>query len=563
MISLATLQRILTLRYDYEDAVSRQRAQLLIYVLAGLIVIAPIIVLLGVFDAVTSQSGVAVETLGSLPPLLFALLSLYWVQTGRLYLASVVIAVVLLLNMVFIVGTFNLLDTALFVLTLLPVVLGSVLFDRREFIGYAVVTFLLILAMGALQFDGLGDYLAAGQTQGTLSVFVVLSLLLFITSGGLSDISRSNRADIQRYDRVAAFSSATNVSEMSEDVVFARALSLLRNDFGYAFAQMFLADERGRITERFRSGLTMRQGGTRTAVALPDASALIESLRSRTILTVSTQESALRRSHFLPASNYGLIVPLRVGDEIIGVLDVQKVEHPFSTPEINALKSLVDQTGMLTYYVRSFGDLRSGLDNLEATTQSLRLQLREYRRAESQVVGATWDSYMDMRHRPALGYDLSEAGITLAEDLPDDLAQVMEAGEIDIRDEGDARVVRAPITIRGEMIGAMAFTIPPDRPFGERQAEFIRSVSTRLALALENKRLFEASQAQALRERKAGAVAGELISATDVNDVVRIAAQRFNEALGAVATRIYLERDLVEDQPESSQSPASQPEKKQ
>lgn len=563
MISLATLRRILRLRHDYEDEVSRQRAQLLIYVLVGLVVLAPIVIVLGALEALLAGSAIAPETLSSLPPLLFALVALYWVQTGRLYLASVVIATVLLLNMVFIVGTFDLLATPLFVLVLLPVVLGSVLFNRREFTGFAALTFLVILVMGALQFDGLGDYLNAAETQGSLSVFIVLSLLLFVTSGGLSDISRSNRADIQRYERVADFSSTTDAGELSEDVIFARLLSLLRNDLGYAFAQIFLADERGRLTERFRGGLGVRQGGTRTAVALPDASALIESLRSQTIMTVTTQESALRRSHFLPASNYGAIIPVRVGAEVIGVLDVQKVEESFGTVEINTLRALIAQVGMLTYYARNFGDLRAGLNNLEVTASNLRLQLREYRSAESQIVGATWDSYMDMRHRPALGYDLSEAGITLAEDLPDDLARVMQAGEIDIRETAGGRVVRAPIKVRGETLGAMAFTIPPDQPFGERQADFIRNVTTRLALSLENKRLFEASQAQALRESKAGAVTSELVSAIDVNNVVRLAARRFNEALGAVATRIYLERDLVEDQPEDIHSPASQPEKKQ
>ena len=69
----------------------------------------------------------------------------------------------------------------------------------------------------------------------------------------------------------------------------------------------------------------------------------------------------------------------------------------------------------------------------------------------------------------------------------------------------------------------------------------VRAVAERLALALENVRLIEQSQAQATRERRASEVSNLLIGQQDVNAVLKLAAERFNEALGAVYTHIYLE----------------------
>ncbi len=59
--------------------------------------------------------------------------------------------------------------------------------------------------------------------------------------------------------------------------------------------------------------------------------------------------------------------------------------------------------------------------------------------------------------------------------------------------------------------------------------------------------LFEQTQAQAFRERKATEVANMLIGATDVRSVLERAAETFNEALGAVSTRITLQPNPGED----------------
>src|SRR5678816_910150 len=109
-----------------------------------------------------------------------------------------------------------------------------------------------------------------------------------------------------------------------------------------------------------------------------------------------------------------------------------------------------------------------------------------------------------------------------------------------IETAGDEQIVNVPITFREQTLGAMSFAVPKGQQLSERQVEMARIVAERLALALENTRLFEQSQAQAIRERKASEVSGLLIGATDVYSVLNLAAQNFNEALGAIHTRIYI-----------------------
>jgi GAF domain-containing protein len=102
-------------------------------------------------------------------------------------------------------------------------------------------------------------------------------------------------------------------------------------------------------------------------------------------------------------------------------------------------------------------------------------------------------------------------------------------------------VVTVPIVFRDVVLGAMSFNVPSERPVTDRQIELIRTVADRLSVALENNRLLEQTQAQARRERQASEIGSVLLSATNVESVLSLAADNFHEALGAIHTRVYLQ----------------------
>jgi GAF domain-containing protein len=89
----------------------------------------------------------------------------------------------------------------------------------------------------------------------------------------------------------------------------------------------------------------------------------------------------------------------------------------------------------------------------------------------------------------------------------------------------------------------MSFTLPTNHALTQRQIELSRNVAERLGAALESSRLFEQSQAQADRERQASETTSHLLGVTDVQTVLDLAAADFQEALGAVYTRVYLNID--------------------
>jgi GAF domain-containing protein len=233
------------------------------------------------------------------------------------------------------------------------------------------------------------------------------------------------------------------------------------------------------------------------------------------------------------------------------VLDVQSAHSTsFSQNELNVLQLLGDQLGIALEHSQTVNELERTLREQQAANARLQNQVSDYLQRERRGVGSAWSQYLEGRGKAAIGYNIepdNTATLIPASDIPETLYATLQAGKLQIETLGDEQLINVPIMFRDQTLGAMSFTLPKDQPVNERQIEMARVVAERLALALENTRLFEQSQAQAFRERKASEVNSLLIGATDVPSVLNLAAENFNEALGAVHTRIYIQPGFLSE----------------
>jgi GAF domain-containing protein len=230
---------------------------------------------------------------------------------------------------------------------------------------------------------------------------------------------------------------------------------------------------------------------------------------------------------------------------MLGVLDVQSAgQTAFSQNELQALQLLAEQVSTALLHARTVNDLQRTLNEQVNVNNRLQNQVADYTQRERRGVTTTWNQYLEGRGKTIIGYNIEPDNTTTpvpANDVPETLQATLQSGQLHVESVGEEQIVNVPITFRDQTLGAMSFAVPKGQQLSERQVEMARIVAERLALALENTRLFEQSQAQALRERKASEVSGLLIGATDVYSVLNLAAQNFNEALGAIHTRIYIQ----------------------
>lgn len=542
-------RRIFAIRYPYDDAILQRRA-------ASLLVMNLFVMIVSLFWAISNSlrypdplAALSGSAVNYLVPIFCAAIYVL-IQRGSLQVASWMFISIFFLAIPASIA--NGLYTSLVAILVLPTVAAGALLSRRAILLTVCITLVLIAAAAyaqSLNTRPVNFIPAERVTSDLLVTFTVTALTAFFlyTFNGFTQlVAIATQENLRDMRRVANF--GATLDDKDESAVLAASINFVRDQLKYSFAQLFLVGAEGTLNRRMRTGFGVNvTGGESDTVIVGEASAVGEAYRTRKPVTVSLEDAPLRRSHFLPGTFDAVALPIIYRDTLIGVLDVQSAsQERFTEEEIRVLGALVDTVAAAIANMRMVTSLRSSVQQQEAENVVLRARVQELRQIERQT-GNTWATYFQNRGSKGMGFDFDGSRGTLipSSDLPEALRSVVEGGAHMVRQEGDTKVVSVPINLRGEILGAMSFTLPKDRVVTDKQLETARIVAERLALALENRRLFEQTQAAAARERKASEATNLLISATDVESVMNVAVKSFNEALGAIQTRIHLQPSAV------------------
>lgn len=540
----------LGLRYNYKDYFERQRAISLLYLMLIVGFSSIGLLAINITNAILNQSIDPLRDFIPISILIGAFFITYLVQNGQLVWASRLIIIISFIFLIVVQETSSVLTWA--TVNALVLVSAGLLLSRASLLMVSSVLIFNLLRVAFATTTSLGDAIINGYAT-TFILMIIMTLFFALFNGTLQNSIRREIEGNEQMSAVGHF--LRHISRKDEDDTYASIINFIRKDLRYNFSQIFLVDDdSGLLTTRIRTGLS---GGTeiiKTDVRVSDSSVLTQALRTKMPVLVTVNESEFRHDHFLPSAKFGIALPITVRDDVVAVLDVQDANGRFSRMRMRALELLSEGLSVVLEDVATVNALRLVLNDQSSTLDNLRRQLREYKQYEKQIVGGVWDEYLQGRGYEAIGFDLNKTetglpNLSASFDLPDDLAETLEKQEVHVELSSDGNRIYVPIILRGEVLGALRFILPSDAPPTERQLDLIQSVVDRLALALENKRLFEQSRSQALRERKANDVARELIGATEVRDVLSLAAQMFTDALGAIHTHIQLQPDAMKIQP--------------
>ncbi len=168
-----------------------------------------------------------------------------------------------------------------------------------------------------------------------------------------------------------------------------------------------------------------------------------------------------------------MALPLRVGDEIVGVLDIQSQKvHAFQPDDIATLRIVADLLAVAVYNARLFQRQREALQALE--------------RAQRLLTAQAWEQFVD-RYLPR-GYRFTGQALEPLLGAPGP----REALE---RFSDDERVLRFPLLLRGQEVAVLELVRAEDgRKWSEREKDLAKTLAERLALALDHARLFMNSQ---------------------------------------------------------------------
>jgi GAF domain-containing protein len=337
-----------------------------------------------------------------------------------------------------------------------------------------------------------------------------------------------------------------NMSEMLDlEQLLPRAVDIIRDRFGFYHVQVFTIDEDENYAHLAASTGDVGQQMLARQHRLPvnTESVVGRSIRAReTIIARNTdRDSGHSYNELLPHTRSELAIPLLDGQMVIGVLDVQSTQiDVFNETELQALRVIASQLATAIRNARLFARQERNLRENKRLFIESETSLREIQRLNRQLTRQAWEDYLSTERRIS--------GVTLSGQAFNNQAEwtdlMQEAGQrrrtiIKDDDETGTRRIALPLELRGEVVGAVEMETAGSED-AEEISNMIQAISQRLAVSLDNARLFEETNEATAQEQRVSEIVSEYQSADDIDELLRITLSGLAETLGAESGTIRL-----------------------
>ncbi len=290
---------------------------------------------------------------------------------------------------------------------------------------------------------------------------------------------------------------ATKLSDL-----FERVVTLTKERFGYYHTQLLRYDTTQDavvlVTGYGETGQKMLAGGHQMSLG----SGLIGAAAANgtTILRPTlTEDPDWKPNPLLPDTKGEIAIPIKLGDQILGVLDIQSDRAgALSEDDRLLLEGLCGQVAVAIEQTRLRQEMNERLEEVNRLYQSMSQE--------------GWKTYRENENLPK-GFIFDQAGTRPVEDevLADD-----QAANIPMR------------VLGGEVVGMLSVANNPNRPTTPEDQNFLQQVSDQIALALEGARLSAQTQSVLAQTEKMFDASFRLTQVTDLQELVEYVTRTVN-----------------------------------
>ncbi len=306
------------------------------------------------------------------------------------------------------------------------------------------------------------------------------------------------------------------------DDLLERTANLIQDHFGFYHTGIFLVDEQGEYAvlkaATGEAGRTMLERGYQLEMDEISTVARVASTGQSCIALDVGADAVHFENPLLPETRSEITLPLQVGGRVIGALDVQSREPAaFDGDDLVASQAVADQLAVFIENARLLQEMEQTMRDLEA--------------ASGRYTQESWAVVSQRSERP-LGYRYSRAGVEPV------------AGPCQDSEPAAGGTLAVPITLRDQVIGMLDLRSEGET-FSPETVSLVEEVAGRLALAMENARLLEDTRRRAQQEQLLRAATAHMHESSDMETVLKTAADEMYEALGLdeVVIRLTMEDD--------------------
>jgi len=337
-----------------------------------------------------------------------------------------------------------------------------------------------------------------------------------------TELIKANERNERRARQFEAISqvAATISSTQNLEVLLPQITSVISTRFSIYHVGIFLLDSRKEYAvlsaANSSGGHRMLDRNHRLKVGETGLVGFVTSTGKPRLALNTGEDSVFFNNPDLPETHSEMTLPLRAGNEIIGALDVQSKQlNAFDQDDVNVLTALADQVSIAIQNARQYEETRKALAESDALSR--------------QFVQTGWQNFKQSQKLTGIRHTGVKA--TLLYEKKGTGKDDVQTARSQARPQNRGAFLSLPVKLRGEVIGSVDVRSPDNRQWDQDELDIVTAIIERAALAMENARLLAESQKRAAKERTIGEISAKISAQSDIDQLLRIAAQELNRTI--------------------------------
>ncbi|MCE9647570.1 MAG: GAF domain-containing protein [Chloroflexi bacterium] len=400
-------------------------------------------------------------------------------------------------------------------------------------------------------------------TENDLGLFTSITNQV---AGVLNNVKLLDESQRRAVQLETAAEIARDISgSLNLDELLIKAVNFIRERFSFYHASIFLHDlprEFAVIREATgEAGAQMKRAGYKIGVGSKSIVGFVTSKGEALVVNDTTKDATYYANPLLPDTRSEAAIPLKLGERILGALDVQSTRpYGFSEDNLRSLQILADQLAVAVVNTELFAETQEHLSQHRllhhiTTTASSGTTLEEAMEIAVNGLQVTLGGdrvtilladrekkVLDVKASTGYAEDITTLQIPIGSGITGWSASHLRP--LRVRDvTEDSRYIQVsantrselaiPLIYRNELLGILNVESEQVDAYTQNDEEMLGTLGGSLAAIIANARLLEQIRVQAEKERVIYDVTSKIRRSTDIQSILMTAASEITRVTGA------------------------------
>jgi GAF domain-containing protein len=361
-------------------------------------------------------------------------------------------------------------------------------------------------------------------------------------------------------------------SSLNLDELLIKAVNLIREQFDFYHAAVFLLDLPGEFAvireATGEAGTQMKRQGYKIGVGSKSVVGFVTGRGEQLIVNDTAKDATYYANPLLPDTRAEAAFPLKVGERILGAMDVQSVKpYAFSEENLRSLQILTDQIAIAVVNTELFAEtqehlsqhrllhhitttvasgttleeaMESAVNGLQVTLGGDRITIMLVDREKSRLEVKASIGYAEDVSRFQTPVGTGVVGWVAAHKRPLRIRDVSEDPRYIQVSSNTRSELAIPLIYRNELLGVLNVESEQVDAYTENDEEMLGTLGGSLAAIIANARLLEQIRMQVERERLVYEVTSKIRRSTDIQSILATTASELTRVTGSKQTKIRI-----------------------